>query len=255
MQTLHYNVTGDTGPYLCILHGLFGSLENWGSQARALSRHFQVINIDLRNHGRSPHHSCMGYTAMAEDVLHLLNHLAIDRTYILGHSMGGKTAMQFALDHAAYVDKLIVVDIAPKHYPRHHDAIFDALDSIDLATLVSRNEADAQIKHAIPERDIRAFLLKNLQRGERGFHWKMNLAVLRDDYPNIAAGMQCRQPFSGETLFIKGGRSDYIQPGDQHSTQQFFPNARAKIIDNTGHWPHVEKAAVFTKITTDFLLG
>lgn len=253
MQTLHYKTVGDQGPHLCILHGLFGSLENWASQAKTLSAHFKVTSIDLRNHGRSPHFAQMGYREMAGDVLHLLDHLAIDKTHLLGHSMGGKTAMQFALDNTTRVDKLIVVDIAPKKYARHHEAIFNALDSINPATLNARNEADEKIKHAVPKAAIRTFWVQYLQRATHGFRWKMNLPVLRDDYSRIAAAIQSTQPFSGDTLFIKGGNSDYIKAQDQAAIRALFPHARAKIIENTGHWPHVEKAAVFAKIVIDFL--
>jgi esterase len=254
MHPLHYKIFGDRGPPLLILHGLFGSLENWASQAKAFSRRFVVVAVDLRNHGRSPHVADMGYDLMADDILRLLLHLGIDKAHLIGHSMGGKTAMQFALNHAAHVDKLIVVDIAPKRYPRHHDKILDALMRIDLDKLQSRNEADAQIESAVPEPAIRSFLLKNLQRGERGFIWKINLPVLRDDYDKIAAAVHAKQPFLGETLLIKGGNSEYVLTGDEAEITRFFPNVRAVSIQNTGHWPHVEKATVFGKIAGDFLL-
>ncbi len=255
MRRLHYKVFGDHGPPLLILHGLFGSLENWASQAKMFSRHLRVIAVDLRNHGRSPHVAEMGYAIMADDVLQLLQHLGIDKTHLIGHSMGGKTAMQFALDHAGHVGKLIVVDIAPKRYPRHHDEILDALMSIDLATLTSRSEADAQIASAAPDPAIRSFLLKNLQRCDDRFSWKINLPVLRDDYDKIAAEVVADRPFVGDTLFIKGGNSEYVLPGDKPAITRLFPNARAKSIQNAGHWPHVEKAAIFTKIVSDFLLN
>lgn len=254
MQQLHYKIFGDRGPPLLILHGLFGSLENWASQAKAFSRRHKVIAVDLRNHGRSPHVANMGYDLMADDVLRLLQHLGIDKAHLIGHSMGGKTAMQFALNHAARVDKLIIVDIAPKRYPRHHDGILDALMRIDLRTLKSRCEADAQIANAVPETVIRSFLLKNLQRGTHGFTWKINLPVLHDEYDKIAEELLAKQPFPGDTLFIKGGNSDYVLPDDEVEITRLFPNARAVSIQNSGHWPHVEKAAVFGKIAGNFLL-
>lgn len=255
MQQLHYKIFGDTGPTLIILHGLFGSLENWARQANTLSSHFRVIAIDLRNHGRSPHVDAMGYAAMAADVLRLLNHLDIDRAHVIGHSMGGKTAMQFALEYSSRVNRLVIVDIAPRAYPPHHDAIFDALDSIDLAQLGSRGQADKQISPAVSDVAVRSFLLKNLKREISGYSWKFNLPVLRDDYDQIAAAVQSELPFRGDTLFIKGGLSDYIQSADEGEITRLFPVARAKSIQNAGHWPHVEKAAVFAKIVGDFLLG
>jgi len=253
MRQLHYKIFGDRGPPLFILHGLFGSLENWASQAKVFSRHHRVIAVDLRNHGRSPHFAEMGYAAMADDVLRLLQYLGIDKAHLIGHSMGGKTAMQFALDHAGCVDRLIVVDIAPKRYPRHHDEILDALMSIELASLNSRSEADVQIANAAPDPAIRSFLLKNLRRGDDGFTWKINLPVLCDDYEKIAAEVVAGQPFVGDTLFVVGGNSEYVLPGDQAAITRLFPNARSKSIQNAGHWPHVEKAEIFSKIVSDFL--
>lgn len=255
MTPLNYKAFGDSGPALIILHGLFGSLENWSSQARELSSQFRVFALDLRNHGRSPHRAEMGYTQMAADVLGTMDELKLDRAHIIGHSMGGKTAMQFALDHPERIKKLLVVDIAPREYPPHHNEIFDALENIDLQTIASRKAADSQLTEAVPEEAVRSFLLKNLQRIEHGFSWKMNLRVLRSDYGSIAAAVQSDAPFTGEVLFIKGSESDYITATDKPDIALLFPNARGKTIQGAGHWPHVEKADIFTKIARDFLRG
>ena len=169
MPFLHHKTFGQHGKPVIILHGLFGSLENWASQARALSAQFSVTAVDLRNHGRSPHRPEMGFSQMADDVVQLMDSMNIDTAHIIGHSMGGKTAMQLALDCPDRVDRLVVVDIAPREYPPHHEEIFAALNSIDLAGLTSRNDADRQISAAVPELAIRSFLLKNLQRTEQGF--------------------------------------------------------------------------------------
>ena len=253
MQQLHYKIFGDSGAPVVILHGLFGSLENWSSQAKKLAANFQVTSVDLRNHGRSPHADHMGYPAMADDIARLLDDLEIDRPNVIGHSMGGKAAMQLALNAPDRVDKLIVVDIAPRQYPRHHDDIFAALSRIELTTLSSRSQADEQLKSDIPEIAVRTFLLKNLQRVDDGFAWKMNLSVLCSDYEHIAAAVTANNAFEGQTLFIKGGNSDYLQREDQALITKLFPNAHAKAIQNAGHWPHVEKADVFHKVVIDFL--
>ncbi|MEM7210140.1 MAG: alpha/beta fold hydrolase [Pseudomonadota bacterium] len=250
---LNSRTFGARGRPVVILHGLFGSLENWASQARALSDEFNVTALDLRNHGQSPHDDQMGYADMAEDVVATMDNLNIDRAHIVGHSMGGKTAMQLALDFPTRARTLTVVDIAPRRYARHHDAIFDALTALDTASLKSRQVADAAIIDAVPELAVRSFLLKNLQRTETGFAWKMNLQVLIDEYESIAAAVESDVPFQNQTLFIKGSASEYIQTNDTPTIQKLFPNARAKIIDGAGHWPHVEKADVFTRILRGFL--
>ena len=255
MTSLHYKSFGDSGRPVFILHGLFGSLENWSTQARTLSENFFVLAVDLRNHGRSPHRLEMGYPNMASDVVQLMDQLNIDSAHIIGHSMGGKTAMQLALDYPQRVDKLVVVDIAPRQYPPHHSEIFEALGSLDLAELASRTDADRQIAEAVPEPAIRSFLLKNLQRTDHGFSWKMNLAVLREDYDSIAAAITADTPFPGETVFIKGGDSNYIAAADKTGIEQLFPKARGKIIQNAGHWPHVEKADTFARIVHNFLVN
>jgi len=250
---LNSKTFGDSSQSLVILHGLFGSLENWTSQARALSDEFAVTAMDLRNHGRSPHNGQMGYANMAQDVVATLDDLGIECAHILGHSMGGKTAMQLALDFPARAQTLTVVDIAPRQYGRRHDAIFDALTRLDLDALTSRQEADAAIMDAVPTIAVRSFLLKNLQRTDTGFAWKMNLQVLLNEYPSITAAVTGNTAFKNRTLFIKGGESDYIQASDKLTILKLFTNAQAKTIARAGHWPHVEKAEIFTRIVRKFL--
>lgn len=252
---LHHQLFGDSSkPPLVILHGLFGTLENWGSQARTFAEHYSVYALDLRNHGRSPHTDQMGYRLMAKDVLHTMDELGLDKVRLLGHSMGGKTAMQLALDAPDRVEKLVVVDISPRTYPRQHDDIFNALRELDMRALPSRQAADAAIIHQVPDLAIRSFLLKNLQRApEGGFRWKMNLETLYCDYENIALTPEGDAPFAEPTLFVKGGNSDYITTDDRDAILSLFPAAGYKIIQNTGHWPHVEKPGPFAKIVLDFL--
>ncbi|BBB28819.1 alpha/beta fold hydrolase [Neptunomonas japonica] len=249
---LHYQQHG-TGTPLVILHGLFGTLENWGSQIKALSENFQVIAVDIRNHGRSPHSDTMNYPAMVEDIIELLDELELGSVDLMGHSMGGKAAMQLALTYPARIQKLIVVDISPVTYPHHHKDVLKGLFSIDLQKIKSRTEADKQLSTYISEPGVRAFLLKNLYRNDdKQFQWRMNLPVLSKAYSNISEAPS-GTPFTGNTLFIKGIESDYIQAEHRDSILALFPQATYKLIQGAGHWPHAEKPAVFTKLLLNFL--
>lgn len=241
------------GEPLLILHGLFGTYENWGSQIKGLAEHFQVIAIDLRNHGRSPHADEFTYPAMAADVLELMDNLGLESAHILGHSMGGKVAMQIALNAPQRLSKLVVVDIAPVTYQPHHDSVFQGLFSITLNGLKSRGEADKQLAEHVEEASVRAFLLKNLYRTEeKQFAWRMNLPVIHSQYSNISQA-PTGKPFSGETLFIKGANSDYLIPAYRDQVVGLFPSASYKVIEGAGHWPHAEKAEMFSRVLLKFL--
>ncbi|MBA4501460.1 alpha/beta fold hydrolase [Marinobacterium marinum] len=249
---LHFQRHGQGEP-LVILHGLFGTLENWGAQIKTLSERFDVVAADLRNHGRSPHAEIMSYKAMSEDLLTLLDHLQLERINLMGHSMGGKAAMQFALDHPERVKRLIVVDIAPVRYAPNHNDVIKGLNRIDLAELKSRTQADQTLSEYVDSAATRAFLLKNLYRDEhKRFAWRMNLPVLEREYANISASPE-GAPYTGPVLFIKGGDSNYLLAEHQQPIQQLFPQASFKIIAGAGHLPHVEKAASFTRLVDQFL--
>lgn len=249
---LHHQIQGEGQPLL-ILHGLFGSLDNWASQAKALADKYRVISVDLRNHGRSPHADETGYPAMAQDLVELLDDLGIDQAQVLGHSMGGKTAMQLALTHPDRVGRLIVVDIAPVQYPRHHDEVFKGLFAVDLASLRSRGDAEKQLAPFVAEPMVRAFLLRNLYRDEDGrFAWRINLAALYRGYAGISAAPS-GNPYPGETLFIKGANSDYIMPQYRDAILELFPNATYKVVEGAGHWPQAEKPALMTRLIANFL--
>jgi len=249
---LHYHRTGH-GPTLLILHGLFGTWENWGFQVKKLSEKFDIIAADLRNHGSSPHHDNISYHLMAEDVIELMDRLGVEQASILGHSMGGKVAMQLALDHPQRVEKLIVADIAPVEYPPHHEDVFAGLLDVDLDAVTSRAEADQQLARHIDSAGVRAFLLKNLQRGKQGgFDWKMNVAALHNEYRHIAAAPAEGQ-YPGPVLFIKGGDSDYLLPEHADAIKSRFPNAGYKVIEGVGHWLHAEKPAAFNRLVERFL--
>lgn len=251
---LHAQLTG-AGRAVALIHGLFGSNENLGSIARSLADDFQVINIDVRNHGKSAHSDEMDYTLLASDLAETFTALNIAPYAILGHSMGGKIAMEYALQHPNNVTKLIIADIAPVAYHARHTAIFAGLHHVALATLNSRAEADKQLAAHIQESGVRQFLLKSLDKTPTGFCWRFNLNVLAHHYPALIGALPSDGQFNGPTLFIKGGNSDYILPEHKRSIMQYFPQAHAKIIQGTGHWLHAEKPAAFNKLVRDFLLS
>lgn len=249
---LHTHSTGSGDPII-LIHGLFGSYENLGIIARSLAEHYHVINIDVRNHGLSSQSEQMSYPLMAEDLLQTLDHLALPKVSILGHSMGGKMAMEFALSHPERVDKLIVADVAPVAYPARHQQILAALSSVPLTQIQSRSEADKYLAKYITEPGVRQFLLKSLIKQEQHFSWRFNLTALTKQYPNIIGEPQQAGQFSGPTLFIKGELSDYIIAEHKQQILTLFPQAKVKIIQGTGHWLHAEKPAVFTRLVLDFL--
>ena len=255
---LNYQQLGQGEP-IVLIHGLFGSLENLNMVAKPLSQYYCVTSIDVRNHGNSFHQASMSYEELSQDVITLLDHLAISSCHILGHSMGGKIAMQIALTFPDKVKKLIVADIAPVKYPAHHLEIIKGLQALDLNSITKRRDADEQLAPYVDNAGVRQFLLRNLATNDQGkFTFKCNLNNIEQGYQQIMQGLEISesdnsQPFSGDTLFIKGGDSDYILSEHQKAITTLFPNAKAKIIQGTGHWLHAEKTIAFNKIVTDFL--
>jgi esterase len=249
---LHYQEYG-AGQPLVILHGLLGSLDNWHTFSRTFAVSFRVLAVDLRNHGRSPHSDLFTYDAMADDLRELLDQLQIPSAHVLGHSMGGKTAMQFALSNPSRVNKLIVVDIAPREYPRLHDELLEALASVNLSAAVSRQQVDDQLSKKIPEHVVRQFLMKNLTRDSTGaFAWKANLDSIRKSYMEIAREITSTIPFPGPTLFVKGDKVNYVVDSDIPVIKGLFPNVQIVGVDS-GHWVHAEAPTVFADIVTNFL--
>ncbi|HSB97024.1 MAG TPA: alpha/beta fold hydrolase [Spongiibacteraceae bacterium] len=251
---LHYTQHGVDGEWVLLLHGLFGSGDNLGALAKVLAAEFRVLTIDLRNHGRSPHSSSMSQTAMAADILALQDKLGIANAHLVGHSLGGKVAMQVALNNPERVARLVVADIAPVDYPPHHQDIFAGLQAVDLARLKQRGDADAPLAQFVAELPVRQFLLKSLYRDETGFHWRFNLPVLLASYKELLAAPS-GTPFRGPTLFIKGELSNYIVPEYEAKTRRLFPNFTFKMIAGTGHWLHGEKPLVFNKLVQQFLMS
>ena len=259
---LNHKTYGTAGPTLVILHGLFGNLDNWQTLARKWATDYTVVLLDLRNHGRSPHAEEMSYPLMAQDVAETLEALDIHTCYLLGHSMGGKVAMQTALSYPGLVTKLIVVDMAPRQYGRGHNDVFTALHALDPSALSDRREADALMAPHMADPGVRLFLLKNLTRNDAGgYRWRMNLAVLDRDYDKLIAPVgTLGQTYAGPALFVRGGKSDYVADADWPGIQQLFPRAALLTIDGAGHWVHAEAPGalydgVTRFITRDFIPG
>ncbi|GAB3240456.1 alpha/beta fold hydrolase [Hymenobacter seoulensis] len=245
MLQLHFREMGQGAP-LVILHGLFGTLDNWQTLARRWAdAGYRVIIADLRNHGRSPHAPEHTYQLMSEDVLGLFNELQLGSdTTLLGHSMGGKVAMRFALDLPQRLGKLVVVDIAPRFSDMNHqDDILAGLNAVPLATLESRQQADDALAQHIRQPAVRQFLLKNLyRRDDNSFAWRPNLAALTAEMEDIGEEITAEQPFLKPALFIRGGKSDYITAEDKlYSIPTLFPNSQVETIVDAGHWVHAEK--------------
>ena len=255
---LHYKSFGDEANPSCVilLHGMLGNMDNWRSQAKRLSSHFRVITPDLRNHGDSAHLSGMRYQDMANDVLALSHHLGIESFDLLGHSMGGKIAIEIALSQAKKLKRLVVVDIAPKSYPLWHLVTFKALLSLPVADLKSRSQADEVLSSQIDDPFERAFLLKNLKSNQTGgYTWSCDLQEITRAYLTIANFTRSNQSkFNGDTLFIKGEKSPYIDAEkDIAIIHEFFPTSTIETIKDAGHTPHIEKADVFFKMISKFL--
>lgn len=235
----HEKSYGRSGPPLIILHGLFGSLDNWATLAKEFALSFRVFTFDARNHGRSPHSSVINYEVMAEDLRSFMASHHLDSAHLLGHSMGGKTVMQFALTYPEHAARIMVVDVAPRSYPGKHDTILDALCALQLERYRERKEADEALEPSIPSAATRQFLLKNLARNDDGsFRWKMNLSALKRHYPEIAGNITATGKFLKPAMFIKGGLSRYIVEDDRAAIRGMFPKAIITTIKKAGHWVH-----------------
>ena len=244
---LFFRESGQGKP-LIILHGLFGSSDNWFTLAKTFSQQFKVFLVDQRNHGQSPQSAEMNYELLAEDLHDFIREHALDRPAVIGHSMGGKAAMNFAVKYPKEIGKMIVVDIVPKLYPVHHDAILEGLSAIPLQTIGSRTVADDLLAGYVPEVDVRQFLLKNLSRvTEGGFVWKINLQAIERNIESLGADMVYSGKHDGSCLFIRGEKSNYYSPGDELQIRAIFPNAEFATM-NTGHWVQAEKPEEFAQI-------
>lgn len=259
---LFYRESGKGEP-LIILHGLYGSSDNWVSIVKELDSYYKVINVDQRNHGQSPHDSEHSYTVLANDLLELLVDLNLERVILLGHSMGGKAAMGFAIDHPEKVSSLIVVDIAPWEHKlstniiSEHRQIINGLLSIPISTLTSRNQADSLLSEWVNSEYTRQFLLKNLKREQNGhFSWKLNLSAIANNLSNLMSEIEPKSQnklCGTKTLFIKGELSNYIPLGKEGDLKNIFPNSNIITIKDSGHWVHAEKPKDFLNAVLTFL--
>ncbi len=253
---LHFRSFGTTGDPLILLHGLFGSLENWHSVSLKLSEQFRVLAVDQRNHGHSPHSPEMNYSLMAQDLAELMEDQRLERAHVLGHSMGAKTAMQFALLHPEKVRKLIPVDLAPRAYSGRHERIFSALLALDLSAFATRQQIETALAPSIPDLALRRFLLKNVSRTQAdGFEWKIGLPEIHANYPQLGAQLSLGRPFAGPVLFLRGEKSDYLGEQDLPLIRTLFPQARLQTIPEAGHLVHVENPQGFLRAVLDFLGG
>ena len=252
-ELLHYETMGDKqNPAVIIIHGLFGDGDNLKSLARDLTPDYFCVLPDARNHGESPHRESMTYTEMADDIVALADELALEHFSLVGHSMGGKIAMEVAMRYEDRVQAAVFADIAPVAYPAHHNGILDALAGLDLDQIGSRSEADKQLSSAIKEKGVRQFLLKNLRKAGDHFAWRLNLTAITERYQQIADGVSDGH-YSGPCLFIKGGNSDYLTEQHRAQVTQRFSNTQVKVVENTGHWLHAEKPRIFNRLVKDFL--
>ena len=251
---LFYNQYGDSGPPLIILHGLLGANGNWHTLSRsAFQKIARVYAVDQRNHGRSPHADRIDYPTLADDLRTFIDRHALAPAHLLGHSMGGKTAMQAALSYPDQVDRLIVVDMAPRAYPPEHKPLLEALARIDPTTYESRDAIDDALAEDVPSWRIRQFLLKNLDYDGETYTWKMNLSALRAHYDDLTAEIPATGTFDGPTLFIRGSDSEYVTDADRDDIHERFPAAELVTIDGAGHWVHADAPEEFAEVVTDFL--
>lgn len=234
------------GKPIVIMHGMFGMLDNWQYVAKELAKEYMVFLVDLRNHGKSPHSEDFSYALMADDIRRFMEDNWLYEAKILGHSMGGKVAMQLALEEPDMVEQLVVVDIAPKSYSGNHERIISAMQALPLRELASRSEAESHLRKSIPEEGIVQFLLKNLSRERAGgYRWKMNLPIIAAHYQEILANSLPEEQYEGPTLFVQGVNSKYINPAELADYQQYFPAAQIAPIANAGHWVHAEQPQEF----------
>ncbi len=252
-MNLNYKSFGQGDPLL-VVHGLFGSLDNWGSMSVKLGQHFQVFAVDLRNHGHSPHDDDMSYPVMAGDLSELVRQKGFGHVHVLGHSMGGKVAMEFALRFPSMVDSLIVADIAPRAYPPIHEPILSALLALHPERFQHRKQMEEALASSIPDLALRQFLLKSVERDAEGhFQWRMGLDQIRRNYPDLRSALPGGREFNGPTLFVRGERSNFLLEEDLQLIRPLFPQASLKTITCAGHLIHLENPTAFLDTVVAFL--
>lgn len=250
---LHVEKLGD-GPPLIVLHGLLGSGDNWLGLAKNWAPLYTILAPDLRNHGRSPHSAQTGFADMAQDVAELIYEHGFTEATVLGHSLGGKVAMQLAMDHPSLVSGLLVVDIAPRQYAPVHEAIVRALLAIELSQHATRSSVEQELAAAVTSAPVRQWLLKNLGRNaDTGFFWKPNLPILLQELAALSAALPVRAGYSGPVQFVRGGRSEYISAEDAGNFSQWFSGAELVTIPEAGHWVHVDAPQELDRLVKEFM--
>lgn len=252
MDILHSKILGSGQPLL-ILHGFLGMSDNWKTLGNKYAENFEVHLIDQRNHGRSFHSNEFSYDLLVEDLKSYINHHSLDNCILLGHSMGGKTAMQFALTYPELISKLIIADIAPKVYPAHHQYILKALSEVDFSIHKSRKEIEGVLSTFIKEKGVVQFLMKNVYRKDKQkLAYRFNLEILQKKYNEVVTTFTTTKTFSKPSLFLKGSNSNYITPEDNMLVNKNFTNAQISSISNAGHWLHAENPQEFYTKTLQF---
>ena len=252
---LNFKKIGDTGKPLIILHGVFGFLDNWLTIGKTISEQGYIVYlVDQRHHGRSPHNGTLDFPTLAEDLKEFLEQQNLVSPILIGHSMGGKTVMEYAVRYPETLGKLVIVDIGPKQYPIHHTEILKGLNAIPVEEIENRQQADDFLSTYEPILAVRQFLLKNLYRKDEGtFDWRFNLPVLTRDMVKVGAPITADIPVETTTLFIRGEKSNYILDEDWADILKTFPNAKLQTIANAGHWVQAEQPKVFVEHLLAFL--
>ena len=239
---------------IVLLHGLFGSSDNWHYVAMQLSEQFRVFSLDQRNHGQSPHSDEMNYPLMAADVAEFLDSKNVETATIIGHSLGGKTAMQFALQFPERTERLIIEDMAPRAYASVYESFMAAMLALDLSKYQTRQQVEEALAPEIPDLTLRRFLLKNLGRNSDGkFFWKIYLNGIRKNAAALRAPISSFKPFEKPSLFIRGEKSDYVRAEDEEGIRKLFPQVKVETVAGAGHWVHSEKPEEFMRAVRNFL--
>lgn len=253
MQVLHSQIVGQGTP-LVILHGFLGMSDNWKTLGTKFATDFEVHLVDQRNHGRSFHDDAFSYEVLVEDLLVYLEHYGLEKICLLGHSMGGKTAMFFAAKYPDRVEKLVVADIGPRYYSAHHHDILEGLNAVNFSQVESRSDIDAILSEHIDEIGVRQFLLKNVYRLTKNtFAYRFNLAALTAQYDEVGVALPAQATYDGPTLFLRGENSGYIDDTDRQLILNHFNDASIVTVKNAGHWLHAENPSDFYDEVVMFL--
>ena len=256
MMKLFFRQIGQGKPVI-ILHGLLGLSDNWVTFGRQLASDFEVFIPDLRNHGQSPHDPVFNFHVLVEDLRKLIKDLGLKKVNLIGHSLGGKTAMLFALKYPDLLDKLVIVDIAPRKYPPNpeHRMLIDAMLKVDLSSAHSRSDVDKQLEPNVHSLRLRQFVLKNIYwKNKNSLGWRLDLNVLNESMPSIMEEISSTKQFLNPVLLVRGGLSDYVKDHDLYEMVKLFPETLVKTLVNASHWVHVDAPEEFYTLVHEFLL-